>query len=42
MRFRAAIRESRVNKWMVRFWGFVALAALTGLLVSSAWSSPAG
>ena len=26
-----------MNKWMVRFWGFIALAALAALLATSAW-----
>jgi len=33
--FRAAEWECRVNKWMVRFWGFVTLASLLALIVSS-------
>lgn len=27
-----------VNKWIVRFWGLVALLGLAGLIASSAWS----
>lgn len=30
-----------MNKWLVRFWGFVALLGLAGLVASSAWSQQA-
>ena len=26
-----------MNKWFVRFWGFIALASLAALIASSAW-----
>jgi len=36
-RFRAARTGGRVNKWMVRFWGVLALLALGALIGTTVW-----
>jgi hypothetical protein len=36
---RGADRGGRVNKWMVRLWGMLALVALAALIGSSVWSA---
>ncbi len=28
-----------MNKWFVRFWGFIALASLAALIISTAWAA---